>query len=200
MPHALVFDDADRAAVGWIGGGNGPVVVRRDDPIFGWRDIAAGASGQLGQGISLAADNAGHVAFAYVSQTNELIVGIHDGETTRFEIIAAAPSLLMRGSLAYDPNGDLALAYTEVGGPGDAAPLHLARRQPDGTWLDEILPVDALYASVTFDTAGQPYVGAATTNAVTLIYVPEPMMMLMPILMVLRFRHRNPGYKACAGK
>ncbi len=82
--------------------------------------------------------------------------------------ITSGNVVLLPHSLAFDPDGNPAIAYGTV---GQTASLHLARREGDGTWIDEILPMagETIRASLAFDASGNPYIVAVSPSAVSIL-------------------------------
>jgi hypothetical protein len=170
--HSLAFTPDNRAVVGYYEAITGPLFVVVEDPALGTVNIAGVAEGMSGFSNSIAIAPTGEVAFAFVDMNHEMVVGIYNGIATTFETVATEGGFLTPRSLAYDPvAGQFALAYAPDASlnPGDAQPLHVARRTGTDTWSDEILPIHAIHASLTFDEAGSAYIGAVTTDYITLI-------------------------------
>ncbi|MEM7627206.1 MAG: PEP-CTERM sorting domain-containing protein [Planctomycetota bacterium] len=136
--------------------------VHLEDPVLGWREIAFQEDLWSRSGVSLAVSDAGEVAFAFSDDTlGGLTVGIYDGQQTVYENVSgASQALLGQHSLAYDPEGNLALVYSE---PDQEDELVLARRSGPGAWNATPLGVYGnfgFYGELAFGDDGEIYVGA----------------------------------------
>jgi hypothetical protein len=166
--QALAFDKAGNPAISFVnvvGGSPELVVARRGQ--FGWLVVAADAA-RYESGTSVASSPSGGIGFAYVNSMNELVFGSHEVSSSQ-QLVATAQPFLTPRSLAFDPDGNPAIVYSEAQAIDTFGPLHLARRDAQGQWVDEVLPLDASIASLTFDSVGNAYVAAVTVSGISLI-------------------------------
>ncbi len=166
--QSLVYDTDNRAALAFVPVGSvDGLELWRDGP-FGWALAAVEPDADPGAGTSVAANSDGGVGFAYATPMGLMFRELGD-LPSQSESVAGAITRLTPRSLAYDPDGRPALVYND--GPGGEAPgpLMLARRNDAGVWNTEPVPVEAFYASLTFDSAGEPHIAAVTPTGVTLI-------------------------------
>jgi len=171
-PQSLAFDAQNRSIVGYNTAlGVGDLLVIVDDPAAGAFNLAAGKQAFGSRGVSIATASTGEIGFAFVNPAQEVVVGIHDGSTTTYETVAAAPTWFTPRSLAYDEStGQFVLARTDgLAFNTDLQPLTLSRRTAPGVWSDTAVGVEALHANLTFDDAGNAYLGAVTPQSISLI-------------------------------
>lgn len=147
---------------------NAIVVARRDGSQLNWSNLAQD-SALMKYGTTVATASNGEVGFAYVNGIGELNFNSYGDDLGTRQTISAQPSSLTSHSLAYDANGNPAIVYSQSSTSASANALHLARRNSQGQWTDEVLPVNSQFASLTFDAQNTPLVAAYTGAGITLL-------------------------------
>lgn len=165
VAQSLTLDDTGRLFLGSIGtSGASELTIASRDEGEAWRVLSAG-SGYAAMGFALSG-GAEEAGFAYVGPEG-LTFGTSDGRSISTETIGGMAMLLPR-SVAFDPADNPAIAYV-ASGPSAAGAVHLLRRDAAGAWTDERLPLDAYRASIAFDSAGNPFIAAATSTGIALV-------------------------------
>jgi hypothetical protein len=165
--QAVTFDSQNRPTLSFVEGSGALKIARRNPAL--WQTVEVGQA-ESSFGTTLALDPAGGVGFAYSNSNQELLFGSYDATLAGPQVVSAqGAGLLTPRSLAYDAQSNPALVFSGAQSSDAFHPLHLARRDALGQWMDEILPVDALQASLTFDAAGYAYIAAVTETGIALI-------------------------------
>ena len=168
--QSLTFDANNNPVLAYVqqpGSSAGTLVVARKIA-SGWTNVAGGAA--LAQfGVCVAAAPDGSVGFAYVNAAGSLCFN-SDGDTLgSMQVVSSAASSLTPCSLAYDSAGNPAIVYS-VASSGPTAPqLCLARRNSQGVWTGELLPISSQQASLAFDALGEPLIAASTSGGINLL-------------------------------
>lgn len=167
LQSALAYDANDRAVVAYVADTyptySLSVSIQNADKT-GWLNFTPAGYANFNIGVSLATAPDGRFGVAFGGYDG-LYLATYDGATWTNERITTQFGVLLPHSLAVDANGNFALAYL----PGSLGPLHLTRRSAEGTWSDEALPLVARSASLTFDAANHPYIGASDGGNIFLV-------------------------------
>ena len=136
--------------------------------LSGWTNVAGGTA--LAQsGVCVAAAPDGSVGFAYVNAAGSLCFNSDGNTLGSVQVVSSAASCLTPCSLAYDSAGSPAIVYSLASSGATANQLYLARRNSQGVWSDELLPVSGQQASLAFDALGEPLIAASTSGGITLL-------------------------------
>lgn len=158
----FTYTPDDRPVVAYISQSTGSsrLAVAVGDGSAGWRTYADMDVVSLSLGVSVAASPDGRIGVAYPS-ADGIRLATFDGLAWSIQTIAAgAPAYIAPRSLTVDADGSFALAYAPQGSPSSPDPVRLARETPGGVWATETLPLSAAWATVTFDSANNPFVAA----------------------------------------
>ncbi|MEM7681990.1 MAG: PEP-CTERM sorting domain-containing protein [Planctomycetota bacterium] len=176
----MVIDSSDRPVISHRDPVEG-VTVRRRETSGDWTVLfsTGQSAGFPAVNVSLAAGPNGEIGFAYVVNQHVSVALIDAAGNVTDEVVSSDGetynSFLDYNSLAFDANGDLALALTSELGEASfffqtANDLLLARRTGPGQWAVEDTGLDDAYsASVAFDDQNNPYLAVVEYDAISLI-------------------------------
>jgi len=153
--RSFCFTSDDRPTIADFGG-PAPALRITQRGEAGWSSTVVSSNAWSWGGVSVATAPPGGVGYVFNRLDDGLVFGMTGGPGPVEETISPMIGTLSPHSLAYDSNGNPAVVATQSGKGS-----YLFRRDPNGTWSQEVLPVEGYQAaSLTFDGEGNPYVVA----------------------------------------